>query len=256
MEIYKLGDEILEGRRGELRITDLKQGVKNENRVNVYVNGDYAFSLDIAQVVELSVKVGRILTENELEELKKASEFGKAYQRALEWALMRPRSMRELRDYLRRRGMQMEMKEKKKEWEMEREIRDLAAKGEEANAQRLKKKLAQARKRVQYDFDDLIIERLCARGYVDDWKFAKYYVENRLTKKGVSQKRLRMELQKKGVPAEIIEEVLGGRDDETEIRKMILRKRAKYDDTKLTAYLCRQGFPYDLVQRLVEESRE
>ena len=88
MEIYKA------------KITDLKQGVKNQNRVNVFVDGKYSFSLDIAQVVDLGVKVGKLVTPEELEELKKASEFGKLYQRALEWVLVRPRSERETNDYL------------------------------------------------------------------------------------------------------------------------------------------------------------
>ena len=63
-----------------------------------------------------------------------------------------------------------------------------------------------------------------------------------------------MELMKKGVATEIVDEVLNGRNDEEEIRKMIARKKSKYDDPqKLIAYLCRQGFSYDLVQRLVKE---
>ena len=65
MEIYKLKDEVPEKRHSskkgtgktddccdELKITDLRQGVKNPERVNVYVNGTYELSLDVAQVVE------------------------------------------------------------------------------------------------------------------------------------------------------------------------------------------------------------
>ena len=66
MEIYKLKDEVSEGRsvRGrELMITDLKQGVKNPNRVNVFVDGEFAFSLDVTQVVEYKLKIGMVLTE-------------------------------------------------------------------------------------------------------------------------------------------------------------------------------------------------
>ena len=119
MEIYKLKDEIPEGRKvrknvavgdgevfdgvgsgPELVITNLKQGVKNPNRVNVFINGKFAFSLDVAQVVDLKLKIGLVVSEEQLAEYKKASEFGKLYQRALEWALMRPRSEREIHDYL------------------------------------------------------------------------------------------------------------------------------------------------------------
>ena len=200
------------------------------------------------------MKVGRVLKEFEYAELKRASEFGKAYQRALEWTLARPRSVAELRDYLKKRGLKSEMKEKKKEWDIEREMADAVSKGEELDSRRLEKRLSKIKKRERFDFDALIVERLREKGYIDDKKFAEWYVENRFVKKGVSRKRLQVELIKKGISQEIIEEVLGGRNDEEEIKKMIARKRGKYDDEKLIAYLCRQGFSYDLAKRLVEES--
>lgn len=287
MEIYKLSDEVPETRQGltkkhkcdrigviaskdagvsdagghngraggEIAITEIRQAVRNENRVNVYVNGKYSFSLDVAQVVEMGVKVGRVVSAEELAELKKASEYGKAYQRALEWALMRPRSVRELRDYLRRRQRTKEMKERRREWEEERKLREKAANdgcgfaGEVQGVKQMRRKV----ERPKYDFDELIVSRLCERGYVDDGKFARYYVENRFVKKGVSPKRMRAELTARGVASEVIETVLAesGRDEVGEIQKMIAKKRAKYDDEKLIAYLCRQGFPYELANEQV-----
>ncbi len=193
-------------------VTDIRQGVKNPNRANVFVDGKYAFSLDVAQIVDLKIKVGLEISEEDLEEYRKASEFGKLYQRALEWALMRPRSEKEVYDYL-----------YKKVYE----------------------------KKIDKNYISIIIEKLKGKKYLDDAKFAEYYVENRFVKKGISRKRLKMELMKKGVTAEIIEQVLDGRNDEEEILKIIAKKRAKYDDEKLTQYLCRQGFSYHLAQSLV-----
>lgn len=269
MEIYKLSDDVPCGDRltkhkkydridaeasedvgafgGVLKITDIKQGVKNLNRVNVCVNGKYAFSLDVVQVVDLKIKVGREISAEELARFKEASEYGKAYQKALEWVLVRPRSVGELKDYLKRRKRVKEAKELKDDWQREREAAEMVARGEDV-------KVRKKRPREKYDFDDLIVQRLCEKGYVDDVKFAEYYVENRFVKKGISKKRLKMELVKKGVDAEIIERVLDGRDDEAEILKMIAKKRAKYDDEKLVAYLCRQGFSYQLVKELVEKT--
>ena len=233
MEIYKLSDEIptremLTKKRkrgimqvealedagflgGAIKITDIKQGVKNPNRVNVFVNSKYAFSLDVAQVVDLKIKVGMEISEEELAKYKKAS--GKLYQRTLEWALVRPRSEKEVYDYLYRKVYE---------------------------------------KKLDKSYINLIIERLKNKKYLDDTKFAEYYVENRFVKKGISRKRLKMELMKKEVATEIIEQVLDGRNDEEEILKIIAKKRAKYDDEKLTQYLCRQGFSYQLARSLVD----
>ena len=83
-----------------MKITNLKQGVKNPNRVNVFVDDKYSFSLDVSQVVDFKLKVGLEITPEKLSELKNASDFGKLYQRTLEWVLVRPRSVRETRDYL------------------------------------------------------------------------------------------------------------------------------------------------------------
>lgn len=196
-------------------VTDLKQGVKNPNRVNVFVDSVFVCSLDVVQVVDYKLKIGMQISEEELTELKRASEFGKLYQRALEWVLVRPRSSKEVRDYL-----------YKKIYE----------------------------KKLDKKYIDEIVTRLESKGYVDDRRFAEFWVENRFVKKGVSRKRLAMELMKKGISKDIIDEVLDGRDDKQEILKIIARKRDKYDDEKLIAYLCRQGFSYQLVRSLVLDS--
>ena len=46
-----------------LKVTDIRQGVKNPNRVNVFIDGDFSFSLDISQVVEYKLKVGSEISE-------------------------------------------------------------------------------------------------------------------------------------------------------------------------------------------------
>ena len=219
-------------------ITNLKQGVKNPNRVNVFVDGKFEFSLDITQVVDYKLKVGKELTAKEFDELKKASEFGKLYQRTLEWVLTRPRSEKEVRDYL---------------------VRKLKT-SSSGRSSLPSSRGSSLRPRSNcgcpsediFQFSQAIIDRLITKGYLDDRKFAEWYVQNRFVKKGVSRKRLQMELMKKGISREIIDEVLNARNDEEEILKIIAKKRTKYTDEKLIQYLCRQGFSYELVRNLVQ----
>lgn len=198
-----------------LKITNIKPQVKNENRVSIFINGKYDFSLDIAQVVDFKLKVGQVLTSTELEKYRKASAYGKLYQRTLEWTLTRPHSVREVNDYLFRRKAEEEDRKK-------------------------------------------IVETLTQKGYLDDEAFARFYVENRFVKKGISKKRLQLELIKKGVEKNIIEEVLAEnlRSDEEEIKKIILKKAKKYTPEKLVTYLTRQGFDYQLAKDLVLEQDE
>lgn len=217
------------------RITKLTSGVRDPNRVNVFIDEKFAFSLDISQVVDLGVKVGKILSEEELQNLQAASAFGKLYQRTLEWILSRPHSAQEVRTYLKTRQ----------------------AKRVQNNRQRVRQELKPLPE-IQDETIVLVLERLNEHGHIDDRRFAEYYVENRFNKKGISRKRLQMELRKKGISEGIVAEVLDNslRNDHEEIAKIIARKASRYDHDKLIAYLCRQGFSYQNVLEAVEEFEE
>ena len=95
------------------KVTDLRVGARNENRVNVFLDGKFAFSLTIAQVSDFKLKRGTILTEDEIDKIQKASDFGKLFQRSLEYALSRPHSEKEIRDYLKRKKMKREIEQKR-----------------------------------------------------------------------------------------------------------------------------------------------
>ena len=228
MEIHSLEEN--EQDTNVLKITALKPAVKNEHRVNIFVNEKYEFSLDLAQVVDYKIKVGTTLTQEKLEELKHASEFGKLYQRTLEWTLTRPHSVKETRDYLRRKRSKREAENRIKE------------------------------KHIPIFSDDdieKIIGILIERKYLNDYNFTKYYLENKNVKKGASLKKLKLDLMKKGIDKVVIEEILASenpRNDEEEIQKIIAKKRKKYDDEKLIQYLVRQGFDFQLARAAVSET--
>jgi Uncharacterized protein conserved in bacteria len=212
-----------------MKITALKTQLRDKDRVNVFVDGKYSFSLDITQVVELGIKTGAEYSEAELIELENESQFGKLYTRSLEYALMRPRSQREMRDYLYRK------------------TRDTRT------------KMGDIRKGVSPELTERVFSRLFNKGYIDDEKFALFWVENRNVRKGSSLRKLQAELQAKGVERSIIERVLEGteRTDIDELKKIIAKKASRYDDEqKLMAYLMRQGFRYDDVKEALRSLEE
>ena len=214
------------------KITGLSNQIKARNRVNVSVDGKYAFSLDIVQVGELSIKVGMEVDSMRLEELKLASHFGKLYSRTLEYTLVRPRSEREVRDYLHKKTLDRRTQVKAKSGEYRVKI-----------CPGIPKNVAEQ-----------VLSRLKERGHIDDKKFAQFWVDNRMLSKGVSQRRLRQELSKKGVALEIINEVLcsSDRSDDQELQKMISKKRTKYTKEKLISYLVRQGFNYNDIKSALQ----
>ena len=86
-----------------MKITKIVEQQKNANRVSVFVDGKYSFSLSVDQLLETKLKVGLEINEARLRELIKLSETGKLRMRTLEWLMIRPHSAKELKDYLRRK---------------------------------------------------------------------------------------------------------------------------------------------------------
>jgi len=217
-----------------MKISALTAQASNINRVNVFIDNKYRFSLDIFQVTELGLKVGDEVDGERLKELEQASAFGKLYARALEYTMLRPHSAREMRDYLWRKTQATKYRSKRT--------------GE-----------IKQRDGVAKDVADQVFARLSAKGYIDDERFTRYWVENRNQVKGMSLRKLTAELRAKGVDQALIATVIGAseRNDLDEIRKIIVKKGPRYSDKqKLIAYLARQGFSYDDIKTAIEEDAQ
>lgn len=213
-----------------MKITAVTAQQKDKNRVNIMVDGAYRFSLDVFQYADLGIRVGKEYTDQELVELETESQFGKLYARALEYCLMRPHSSKEVRDYLYRKTRTVKVKNRRTG-----EISD--------------------RPGVSQSLTERVFDRLVEKKYVDDEKFARYWVENRNMTKGASKRKLQSELQSKGVDRSIIERFLAEseRSDESELAKIIEKKRKRYpDNQKFMQYLARQGFSYDDIKAALE----
>lgn len=209
-----------------MKITGLTVQQKDKNRINVMVDGEYRFSLDMSQVIDLGLKVDKEYTDQELTALETESQFGKTYMRALEYCLSRPHSAKEVRDYLYRK------------------TRDTRT------------KTGTVKKGVSPEITSRVYDRLVEKGYVDDEKFTRFWVENRNLKKGMSRRKLQTELQAKGVDRGIIDRFLdqSDRSDAAELQKIIEKKKKRYpDEQKFMQYLIRQGFSYDDVRQALGE---
>lgn len=212
-----------------MKITSISAQVRNPDRVNISIDGKYRFSLDISQITDLGVKVGREVSEDELVTLETESQFGKLYSRALEYCLMRPHSVREVRDYLYRKTLTTKYKDKQG--------------------------LVREKSGCSPTLSVRVLEKLQHKGYVNDEQFARWWAENRNVGKGTSLRKLSAELRAKGVDTQTIEQAISasGRRDDSELTNIVAKKRVKYpDDQKLIQYLARQGFRYDDIKAALE----
>lgn len=89
------------------KITALKVQKKNTQRVNVYLDGEFAFGL--ARIVAAWLQVGQELSEEKIAELRSGDEREAALQRALHFISFRPRTERELRQNLEKAGVPAEV---------------------------------------------------------------------------------------------------------------------------------------------------
>lgn len=92
-------------------ITSIKQQ-KNKNRVNVYLDDKFGFGIDLDNFVLLHLKVDTELTEKEIEDIVKKSEYQKTLDKLLRFAMVRPRSEKEVVGYFRRKKVHESMHEK------------------------------------------------------------------------------------------------------------------------------------------------
>jgi len=83
------------------RITALEPQKHSSERVNVYLDGEFAFGLALSAAV--SLHLGETLTDPEIAALKATDEVERAREKALNYLSYRPRSEAEVRRYLEER---------------------------------------------------------------------------------------------------------------------------------------------------------
>ena len=89
------------------KITALKVQKRNPNRINVYLDGIFAFGL--ARVVAAWLQVGQTLNEEKIDSLQNEDTLELAYQKSLHLLGYRPRSENEVRRKLSEKGFSVEV---------------------------------------------------------------------------------------------------------------------------------------------------
>jgi regulatory protein len=100
------------------------------------------------------------------------------------------------------------------------------------------------------------IVKLREQNLSDDFAFARFWTENRLSFRPKSKRLIKRELRNKRVAPEIIEQVTGDIDDEQIAYKlgssrMPALARLEYPDfyRRLSSYLTYRGFGYEVIKR-------
>lgn len=269
-------------------ITSLRGAMRDANRVNVFLDGKFSFSLTISELADAKLSQGQTLSDIEVKKLKSQSGIGKLYQQTLEYCFSRPHSKKEVIDFLERKRQRRELAWKRFESHLQKLETDAAyAEKVKQIRQTTREKNQKIREtdftenntyeycgsaktnlpskpsdRITDDMIEQVISRLESQKVIDDAYFTRFYIENRHQSKGISQRRLIQELKQKGISDDLISDALVSdttgelvRDEVAELQKMLKKQLRKTTDRqKLIGYLARQGFSYDLIKSEVDSA--
>jgi len=90
------------------RITDLRSGKRREKRINIFLDGRFAFSLGAEVVAKENLQVGQELSEKQVALLAGNDQLQRCLEAAYRYLGYRPRSESEIRERMQRRGFAAE----------------------------------------------------------------------------------------------------------------------------------------------------
>jgi len=197
-------------------ITALKAQKRNPNRINVYLDGEYAFA--VARIVGAWLSVGQVLTDEKIAGLRDQDTREVAYLRALRFAGYRPRTEIEVQRKLNELGFSEEVIA-----ETLQRLQDYGALGDEKFAQ------------------DWVENRSTFRPR------SHRVMAMELRQKGVAE-----EFIQKALDEAVDENELAYQAALTRARRWANLDRAEFRE-RLSAYLMRRGFSYGTIADLVQK---
>ena len=197
-------------------ITALRIGRGRGKRVDIFLDGKFAFSLEVAVVAKEGLRVAQALSDEQIEALVRSDRFYHCLNTASRYLRYRLRSESELRERLGQRG---------------------------------------------FDADTLeaVISRLKELGLVDDIAFAEFWKDDRESFSPRSRQLTGLELKRRGIANDIIEQVVNTTDDDDSAYRAALSKARRLPRSdepgfrrRLSEFLRRRGFSLTVINHTVE----
>ncbi len=210
-----------------MKITSIQQQKKNPLRVSIFLDEKFAFGLDSKFLLDFGLYKDKELTEDEIAIIVRKDTGEKIKGRVVDLISRRPRSEKEVRDYIYQKFREGKF-----------EIEDV----------------------YWGDVIEEVISDLKKYDLINDEKFAEWYVRNRKDFKPRGKSLLSQELNQKGVSKNIITQVLAYDDDvDLNLARSLTEKKLRTLDRfseekrkeKLIAFLQRKGFGWSIIKKII-----
>jgi regulatory protein len=201
-----------------MKITSIKQQVKQAGRYSVFVDDAYSFSLSESLLLQTKIVSGQELSAEQVHGFKQLSADDKIYARALRYIAMRPRSMWEMSTYLKRKD------------------------APEALVDQIIEKLTDL---------GLLNDEKYATSFVHDRQLLRPTSRRKLELE-LKMKRIADQHIRTAIAANEVQEV----DNLAQVIAKKRRQSKYQDDQKLMQYLARQGFGYSDIKSALEQVEE
>jgi regulatory protein len=235
-------------------VTKIEEQKKKKDRVNVYLDGHFAFGLTLDLVWQHHLKEGQELHPGQVDKIKQDDAFAQGYDKALAFLAARPRSTQEVRQRLRDKLIYRHPDYQEVPAEKMEEFRQ-----------------------SQEQAIDAILLLLKERGFVDDVAFAKWWIQNRQQFNPRGKRLMLLELMAKGVSNSDLQEALLTPNEEghfkseaseegselTAARQLAQKYLAKQQNLpvrdqlqKLMRHLASKGFDWDTIHQVTAQLSE
>jgi regulatory protein len=202
------------------KITKIEIQKKNKNRCSIYLDDEFAFGIDQDGLLKFNLTKGLLLTDEGINQILAYDERRTAKERALRLLAHRDRSEKEIIDRLKLLGYNKEVIA----WVLE-------------ELQRLK--------------------------YIDDERFAINFVKTKMLIKPLGEFAIRRELSQKGINENFIDQAVAtafrDKDEFTIAQQLAERQLEKNKNLeqakrlkKVTDFLLRRGFNWDIIREVIE----
>ncbi|WP_313757367.1 RecX family transcriptional regulator [Tissierella sp.] len=201
-----------------MKITSIEPQ-RNKNRVNIYVDNIFSIGIDEELRYKYKLEIDMEVNDEFIKEVLEAEERSKVLNHALNLLSYRQRSENEIYNALKRKGFESS--------------------------------------HIEYAMNYCRENR-----YLDDKDFAQSFIKDKTNLNKLGPKRIRYELILKGISKDIIDELLiVDYEEQYEIAMEIALKKLKSyknDDynsiyRKLSGFLQRKGYSYDIISKVVKD---